>query len=92
MLRGDLLEEAFGAHAIEAEVAFGDDRDDVFLRVSRGPTSLVIPPSLRERMLFELMTPDSVIELVAGTLDLLNADAALAQDILPSIDESESWA
>jgi hypothetical protein len=92
MLRGDLLEEAFAAWGIEAVVAFGDDRDDVFLRVARGRISLVIPPSLRERLLFELLTPDSAIELVAGTLDLLDADQHLEQDLLPSAAESGIWA
>jgi hypothetical protein len=92
MLRGDLLEQAFAAHDVGAEVEFGDARDDVFLRVARGPASLVIPPSLRERLLFELLTPDSAIELVAGTLDLLAAHQHLQQDILPGADESDIWA
>lgn len=93
MLRGDLLERAFVARRIRAEVAFGDDRDEVFLRVARRPVSLVIPPSLRERLLFELLTSDSAIELVAGTLDLLAADQRVEQeDILPSVDESGIWA
>jgi hypothetical protein len=47
---------------------------------------------LRERLLFELLTPDSAIELVAGTLDLLDADQDAEQDLLPSANESGIWA
>jgi hypothetical protein len=92
MLRGDLLEKAFAARGISADVGFGDDRDDIFLRVARGPVSLTIPPTLRERMLFELLTPDSAIALVAGMLDLLAANEHLAQDVLPAVDEAGIWA
>ena len=92
MMRGDLLEQDFAAHGIGAEIEFGDDRDDVFLRVARGPVSLVIPPNLRERLLFELLTPKSAIELVAGTLNLLAAGERGQQDILPTEDEAGLWA
>lgn len=46
MLRGDRLEQAFAAHDISANVTFGDDAQEVFLRVARGRVSLAIPPSL----------------------------------------------
>jgi hypothetical protein len=92
MLRGDLLEQAFTAHDISADVTFGDDADEVFLRVARGVVSLAIPPSLRERLLFELLTPDSAIALADGMLDLLAADQHLAEDVLPATDESGIWA
>jgi len=92
ILRGDLLEQAFADRGIAAEVEFEADRDDVFLRVARGPVSMVIPPSLRERMLFELLTPEAVVDIVAATLDLLAADPELQQDFLPGSDESGIWA
>jgi hypothetical protein len=91
LLRGDLLEQAFAAHDISADVMFGDETDEVFLRVARAGVSLAIPPSLRERLLFELLTPDSAIALADGMLDLLAADQ-LAEDVLPATDESGIWA
>jgi hypothetical protein len=92
MLRGDLLEHAFAAHDISADVMFGEDADEVFLRVARGRVSLAIPPSLRERLLFELLTPDSAIALAEATLDLLAADQHVGDDVLPATDESGIWA
>ena len=92
MVRGDLLEQDLAAYGIDAEVEFGDDRDEVFLRVARGPVSLVIPPHLRERLLFELLTPKSMIELVVGTLNLLAAGQRGQHDILPTEDEVGVWA
>ena len=92
LLRGDLLEQAFAAHDISADVMSGDEADEVFLRVARGGVSLAIPPSLRERLLFELLTPDSAIALADGMLDLLAADQHLAEDVLPATDESGIWA
>ena len=64
----------------------------VFLRVARGRVSLAIPPSLRERLLIELLTPDSAIALADGMLDLLAAGQHLAEDVLPATDESGIWA
>jgi hypothetical protein len=92
MVRGDLLEQDLAAHGIDAEVEFCSDRDEVFLRVARGPVSLVIPPHLRERLLFELLTPKSMIEVVVGTLNLLAAGQRGQQDILPSEEEIGVWA
>jgi hypothetical protein len=92
MLRGDLLEQEFAVRGIAAEVEFGSARDDVFLRVERQRVSLTIPPPLREQMLLELLTPETAIDIVSATLDLLDADAQPEQDFLPAIDEPANWA
>lgn len=92
MLRGDLLEQAFAARGIRASVEFGEAQNDVFLRIEREPVTLTVPPFLREQMLFELLTPDTAIDTIAATLDLLALDPQLQQGVLPVINESEVWA
>jgi hypothetical protein len=92
MLRGDVFERAFADSGIKALVEFADARNDVFLKLERGSVTLMIPPFLREQMLFELLTSETAIETIVATLDLLAVDAHVQQGLLPAIDESGVWA
>jgi hypothetical protein len=92
MLRGDVFERAFADSGIKALVEFGDARNDVFVKLERGSVTLMIPPFLREQMLFELLTSETAIETIVATLDLLAVDAHVQQGLLPAIDETGVWA
>lgn len=92
MLRGDLLEAEFAARGLAATVAFPTPDDDAFLSVGNGDVQLDILPDIREQLLAELVTPQTVIETVAATLELLASSSSPAQEFLPGIDESGIWA
>jgi hypothetical protein len=92
MLRCDLLEAGFAARGLAATVAFPAPDDDTFLSVGSGNLRVNILPDVREQLLAELVTPQTVIETVAATLELLADSSSPEQEFLPGIDESDIWA
>jgi hypothetical protein len=62
------LERRFGERGIEAEVARAPEAEDGFLTARRGTASLSVPATVREQISIELMTLDTLIEMVDWTL------------------------
>jgi hypothetical protein len=90
-MRCDLLEDAFAARGIATTVAFPDG-DKLFLHAERRHVAVDVPPHLREQMLFELMTPDTLIDMVDAVLDLIRRFPELQlASYTVGCDESAAW-
>lgn len=89
-VRFDLLEEAFKARGMTATVDFpnGNDR---FLVAHRGATGVEIPAALREQMMFELMTPKTLLDMVEAMLDIIERSPLDLASSTVGCDESAAW-
>jgi hypothetical protein len=90
-LRVDALVPAFDANGIAVEFATGSDASRDFLRASRGGATVILPSHVREQMLRELMTVDTLVAMVDFLLTRLQRDAALSSRRLVFCDEPSSW-
>ncbi|MCW3013131.1 MAG: hypothetical protein JWO02_223 [Solirubrobacterales bacterium] len=91
LLRCDLLEEAFADRGITAAIRFPDG-DTHFLDAARGRIRVQVPPQVREQLMLELMTPSTLVDMVSGMLDLLEATPGLhLASLAVSCDESGTW-
>jgi hypothetical protein len=90
MLRCDVLEAKFAARGIDATADYPDG-DRRFLRARRGATQLDIPPHLREQMLIELMTPESLVDIADAMLDITAHAPGLELDFTVGCDEHAAW-
>lgn len=89
MLRCDLLGSAFADRGIKVEIAFPDG-DNQFLVAQRGRFGVEVPPAVREQMMLELMTPETLMAMVDEMLKLI---AASPEPDLSTVgcDEHEAW-
>jgi hypothetical protein len=90
-LRVDALVPAFDAKGIAVEFATGSDAAKDFLRASRGSATVMLPSHVREQMLRELMTVDTLVAMVDFLLTRLQRDAPLSSRRLVFCDEPSSW-
>lgn len=74
---------------IEVRFARGSEADEVFLHARRGSDDIVVPAHLRDQMLRELMTVETLID----TVDMLLADrrGSAAEKLIVVSDERSSW-
>jgi len=90
-LRVDALAPAFNAKGIGVEFATGSDAAKEFLRASRGSATVTLPSHIREQMLRELMTVDTLIAIVDSLLTRLQQGAPPNSRRLVFCDERSSW-
>jgi hypothetical protein len=89
VLSVDALAPAFAARDIEVRFARGSEANEVFLHARRGSDDIVVPAHLRDQMLRELMTVETLID----TVDMLLADrrGSAAEKLIVVSDERSSW-
>ncbi len=90
-LRVDALVPAFGASGIAVEFATGSDGAKNFLRASRGSATVTLPSHVREQLLRELMTVDTLVAMVDFLLTHVQRHAPLNSRRLVFFDERSSW-
>jgi hypothetical protein len=90
-LRVDALVPAFTANGITVEFATGRGAEKDFLRASRGGATVMLPSHIREQMLRELMTVDTLVVLVDSLLTRIQLSAPARGRQLVFCDEQSSW-
>ena len=90
-LRVDALVPAFTAKSITVEFATGRDAEKAFLRASRRGATVMLPSHIREQMLRELMTVDTLVALVDSLLTRIQLSVPARAKQLAFCDERSSW-
>lgn len=90
-LRVDALLPAFTARAIDVDFATGHDADRTFLRARRSGNDIIVPAHLREQMLRELMTVDTLVDIVDTLLDGARLGAPPDVTRIVTCDERLAW-
>jgi hypothetical protein len=90
-LRVDALVPAFTGEGITVEFATGSDAEKTFLRASRGSASVTLPSHIREQMLRELMTVDTLVAIVDSLLTRIQMNAPARARQIAFCDERLSW-
>lgn len=86
------LERAFAARGLEATVARPPESERLFLRATDGEFTVNVAPGVREVMLNEMETPDSLIAGVRSLLAFAASGAAAGERILAAFaDETGVW-
>jgi acetyl esterase/lipase len=87
------LERRFGESGIEAEVARVPEAEHGFLTARRGTASLSVPATVREQISVELMTVDTLVEMVDWTLAQVasRGTGEQPQMIIDYADEPAYW-
>lgn len=89
----DELEKALAVEGLQSEIAGGTDAESLFLRASDGANTVSLPSAIREQMLAELMTPDTLIGAIRHSLAATAADRSErpARHLVPYAGESDVW-
>lgn len=90
-LRVDALVPVFAERNIAVEFAAGPEAEQIFLRARRGDDEITVPAHLREQMLRELMTVDTLVEIVDWLLEALRLGAPPQVKRIVVCDEGSSW-
>ena len=90
-LRVDALVPAFDVKGITVEFATGRDAAKEFLRASRGSSTVTLPSHIREQMLRELMTVDTLVALVDSLLTHIQLNVPARARQIAFCDERSSW-
>jgi hypothetical protein len=92
-LRLDLLESALSRDDVEVRVARPGEAAKLFLVAIRREVGLELPPHLREQMMVELMTPDSLFAAIDYVLALNEERPSEANDrrVVVFADEADVW-
>jgi hypothetical protein len=90
-LRVDALLPAFTARRIDVDFATGHDADRTFLRARRSGDDVIVPAHLREQMLRELMTVDTLVDIVDTLLDGARLGAPPDVTRIVTCDERLAW-
>jgi hypothetical protein len=87
------LETALARDSVEIEVKRAGQGSKIFLEAHRRGVGLRVPSHLREQMMVELMTPDSLFELLDRVLTLNEEHQEHAGDrrVVVFANEAETW-
>lgn len=87
------LQRALAAAGRPTDVAGGRDANRWFLRASDGQQTVTLPAVIRDQMLTELMTPDTLIGAVRAALAATAADPdpQTASTLVTYADERSVW-
>jgi hypothetical protein len=87
------LERSLTRGDIEVRVARPGEASSLFLHATRPKVGLELPPHLREQMMVELMTPDSLFDAIDYVLTLNEERPAEAKDrrVVVFADEADVW-
>jgi hypothetical protein len=87
----DLVEAAFRERGIRANAPGLPGSADLFLRAERGNAQVVVPPSIRDQVMIEWMTPDCLIASVEHRLSQINNGGAAGKAIITLSREQLAW-
>jgi hypothetical protein len=90
-LRVDALRPNFAARNIDVEFATAGRSEKEFLVAKRGPIEVIVPAHIREQMLRELMSPDTLVDLVEFALNELTVTPDLESQRMLFCDERAAW-
>jgi hypothetical protein len=90
-LRAHCLPPAFARAGIEIELPTGRDAEREFLRASRAGETLTFPLHLRDQMLRELMSSETLVAIADCMLSALAAGASVDMQRMLFCDEREAW-
>jgi hypothetical protein len=88
-LHAGWLERRLDEAGIRSEVARGADTGDRFLRVLRGEGTLVVPATVREQVLVELLTLDTLVETLMWLLRHQSDPASAV--LISNVGEMQTW-
>jgi hypothetical protein len=91
VLRVEELLPMFAARRIDVEFASGKDANTTFLRARRDGATVTVPAQLREQVLRELMSIDTLIAIVDTLLTRIQRGAPSSSGQLVFCDERSSW-
>lgn len=91
VLRVEELLPVFAARRIDVEFASGKDANTTFLRARRNGATITVPAQLREQMLRELMSVDTLVAIVDTLLTRIQRGAPPRPRELVVCDERSSW-
>lgn len=93
-ISGDELENTFTQAGLQSEVAGGSDAEHLLLRATDGAATVELPAVIREQMVTELVSPDTIIDAVLLALASTAADPAKqpARQLVPYAGERAVWA
>ena len=89
-LKLDRLTPAFGARGISLSFPTGRDAEQVFLRARRGPDDIVMPATIREQMLHELTSVDTIVQIADELLKRVSAGLVTDRHVVVCHEET-SW-
>jgi hypothetical protein len=87
----EALKPLFDARNITVEFASGRDAERTFLTAARGGVDVTVPATLRNQMLRELMTGETLVDLVDELLSEAQAGLTVAPVSMSFPDESRAW-
>lgn len=90
-LNVEALRPFFEARGIDVEFASGPDADERFLRARRRESHLTVPATIRNQMLRELMSADTLVDLVDEVLTDVEAGLTVAATGMHFCDETVAW-
>jgi hypothetical protein len=90
MISLDACRRTFSARGIEVSFATGSDAERIFLRGRRGPDDVAMPAVMREQMLHELTSLDTIVETVDELLKSVSAGLGTDRHVVVC-DEATSW-
>jgi hypothetical protein len=90
-LRVEALRPAFAARRIDVEFAHGRDAEHTFLKARRAGDEVVVPAHLREQMLRELMTVDTLVDVADALLQAVRVGAPDGVKRIVVCDERSAW-
>jgi hypothetical protein len=90
-LRVDAGVPAFADRQIAVEFGTGREADEIFLRARRGGDEITVPAHLREQMLRELMTVETLVDIVDRLLEAVSLGAPPDVKRIVVCDERDSW-
>ena len=85
-----VLERDFAARGLSVEVARPPDSEHRFLTAVRPSGSIVVPAHVREQLMVELMTPETLIAAIEGAFAAAGAREPAAHSMVV-LDESTTW-
>jgi hypothetical protein len=89
----DELTRALATGGLQCDVAGGSAANEFFLRATDGANTVSLPPVIREQMLTELMSPETLVAAIRHALVATAADAGErpAQQLVRYAGEADVW-
>lgn len=91
ILHVEALKPAFAARSIDVRFATGSEANRAMLHARRGGDEVVVPAHLRDQMLRELMTIETLVDTVDLLLKGCRTQAHSERTFIVACDERSSW-